>query len=123
MCVDFTDLNKAYSKDCYLLPKVDTLVDSAMGYEILCFLDAFMGYHQIGMSQEDHEKTAFYTDQSVYCYTTMPFGLKNAGATYQHLVNQVFKSQICRNVETYVDNILLKSQTTSTFLSDLKEVL
>ncbi|XP_027181756.1 uncharacterized protein LOC113780142 [Coffea eugenioides] len=94
-----------------------------MGYEILYFFDAFKEYHQIGMSQEDHEKTAFYTDQGVYCYTTMPFGLKNAETTYQRLVNQAFKSQIGRNVETYVDDILLKSQTTSTFMSDLKEVL
>nr|XP_027082689.1 uncharacterized protein LOC113705025 [Coffea arabica] len=123
MCVDFTDLNKACPKDCYPLPKVDTLVDSAMGFEILCFFDAFKGYHQIGMSPEDQEKTAFYTDQGTYCYTTMPFGLKNAGATYQRLVNQAFKSQIGRTVEAYVDDILLKSRTTSTFLADLKEVL
>ncbi|XP_071920730.1 uncharacterized protein [Coffea arabica] len=123
MCVDFTELNKACPKDCYPLPKVDTLVDSAMGYEILCFLDAFKRYHQIGMSQEDQEKTAFYTDRGTYCYSTMPFGLKNAGATYQRLVNQAFKSQIGRNVEAYVDDILLKSQTISAFLADLKEVL
>ena len=123
MCVDFTDLNKACPKDCYPLPKVDTLVDAAMGYEVLCFFDAFKGYHQIGMSPEDQEKTAFYTDKGTYCYTTMPFGLKNAGATYQRLVNQAFKSQIGRTVEAYVDDVLLKSQTTSTFLADLKEVL
>ncbi|XP_027158648.1 uncharacterized protein LOC113760293 [Coffea eugenioides] len=123
MCVDFTDLNKVCPKDCYPLPKVDTLVDSAMGYEVLCFLDAFKGYHQIGMSQEDQEKTAFYTDRDTYCYTTMPFGLKNAGATYQRLVNQAFRSQIGRNVEAYVDDIFLKSQMTSTFLADLNEVL
>ncbi|XP_027120344.2 uncharacterized protein [Coffea arabica] len=123
MCVDFTDLNKACPKHCYPLPKVDTLVDSAMGYEVLCFLDAFKGYHQIGMSPDDQENTAFYTDQGTYCYTTIPFGLKNAGATYQRLVNQAFKSQIGRNVEAYVDDILLKSQTTSTFLSNLREVL
>nr|XP_027102846.1 uncharacterized protein LOC113724106 [Coffea arabica] len=122
MCVDFTDLNKACPKNCYPLPKVDTLVDSAMGYEVLCFLDAFKGYHQIGMSQEDQEKMAFYTDRGTYCYTTMPFGLKNVGATYQRLVNQAFKSQIGRNIEAYVDDILLKSQTTSSFLSDLREV-
>ncbi|XP_071916083.1 uncharacterized protein [Coffea arabica] len=122
MCVDFTDLNKACPKDCYPLPKVDTLVDSAMGYEVLCFFDAFKGYHQIGMSPEYQEKTAFYTDRGTYCYTTMPFGLKNAGATYQRLVNQAFKSLIGRNVEAYVDDILLKSQTTSSFLSDLREV-
>ncbi|XP_027184203.1 uncharacterized protein LOC113782511 [Coffea eugenioides] len=75
------------------------------------------------MNEKEQEKTVFYTDQSVYCYTTMPFGLKNTGTTYQRLVNRTFKSQIGRNVETYVDDILLKSQKISTFLFDLKEVL
>ncbi|XP_071920755.1 uncharacterized protein [Coffea arabica] len=122
MCVDFTDLNKACPKDCYPLPRIDTLVDSAMGYEILCFLDGFKGYHQIGMSEEDQEKTAFYTDRGTYCYTTMPFRLKNAVATYQRLINRLFKNQIGRNVEAYVDDILVKSLTTSVFLSDVREV-
>ncbi|XP_071928199.1 uncharacterized protein [Coffea arabica] len=122
MCVDFTDLNKACPKDCYPLPRIDALVDAAMGYEILCFLDAFKGYHQIGMSEEDQEKTAFYTDRGTYCYTTMPFGLKNAGATYQRLINRLFQNQIGRNVETYVDDILVKSLATSSFLSDVREV-
>nr|XP_027120400.1 uncharacterized protein LOC113737356 [Coffea arabica] len=122
MCVDFTDLNKACPKDCYPLPRIDALVDSAMGHEILCFLDAFKGYHQIGMSEEDQEKTAFYIDHGVYCYTTMPFGLKNAGATYQRLINRLSKNQIGRNVEAYVDDILVKSLTTSSFLSDVREV-
>ncbi|XP_071909636.1 uncharacterized protein [Coffea arabica] len=122
MCVDFTDLNKACPKDCYPLPRIDALVDSAMGYEVLCFLNAFKGYHQIGMNEEDQEKTAFYTDQGTYCYTTMPFGLKNAGATYQKLINRLFKNQIDRNVEAYVDDILVKSLATSSFLSDLRKV-
>nr|XP_027120710.1 uncharacterized protein LOC113737727 [Coffea arabica] len=122
MCVDFTDLNKACPKDCYPLPRIDALVDSAMGYVVLCFLDAFKGYHQIGMSEEDQEKTAFYTDHGVYCYSTMPFGLKNAGATYQRLINRLFKNQIGRNVEAYVDDILVKSLATSSFLSDVREV-
>ena len=110
MCVNFIDLNKAYPKNCYPLPRIDAFVDSAMGHEILCFLDAFKGYHHIGMSEEDQEKTAFYTDQGVYCYITMPFGLKNTGAMYQRLVNRILKDQIRRNVEAYVDDILLKSQ-------------
>ncbi|XP_027171595.1 uncharacterized protein LOC113771181 [Coffea eugenioides] len=122
MCVDFTDLNKACPKDCYPLPRIDALVDSAMGYVVLCFLDAFKRYHQIGMSEEDQEKTAFYTDRGTYCYTTMPFGLKNAGATYQRLINRLFKNQIGRNVEAYVDDILVKSLATSSFLSDVREV-
>ncbi|XP_027156819.1 uncharacterized protein LOC113757958 [Coffea eugenioides] len=122
MCVDFTDLNKACPKDCYPLPRIDALVDAAMGYEILCFLDAFKGYHQIGMSEEEQEKTAFYTDRGTYCYTTMPFGLKNAGATYQRLINRLFQNQIGRNVEAYVDDILVKSLATSSFLTDVREV-
>ena len=120
--MDITDLNKVYPKDCYLLPRVDALVDSAMRYEVLCFLDAFKEYHQIRMNKEDQEKTAFFTNQGVYCYTTIHFGLKNAGTTYQCLVNRIFKSQIGQNVEAYVDDKLVKSKKTSAFLSDLKEV-
>ncbi|XP_071912133.1 uncharacterized protein [Coffea arabica] len=119
----FHDLNKACSKDCYPLPRIDALVDSTIGYEVLCFLDAFKGYHQIGMSEEDQEKMAFFTDQGIYYYTIIPFDLNNTGMTYQRLINRVFKSQIGRNVETYVDDILLKSKHTSAFLFDVREVL
>ncbi|XP_027151870.1 uncharacterized protein LOC113751923 [Coffea eugenioides] len=78
----------------------------------------FTDLNKIGMSEEDQEKMTFFTDQGVYCYTTIPFGLKNGGATYQWLINRVFKAQIGRNVEAYVDDILLKSKETSAFLSD-----
>ena len=87
------------------------------------FLNAFKGYHQIQMIAENQEKMVFFTDQGVYCYTTMSFGLKNAGAMYQQLINRVFKFQIGRNVESFVDNILLKSKIISDFLSDVREVL
>jgi len=80
MCVDFTDLNKACSKDSYPLPSIDALVDSASGCKLLSFLDAFSGYNQIKMHRMDEEKTAFMTERSCYCYRVMPFGLKNAGA-------------------------------------------
>nr|XP_027123971.1 uncharacterized protein LOC113740625 [Coffea arabica] len=122
MCVDFTDLNKACPKDCYPLPRIDQLVDSTTGYEIFCFLDAFKGYHQIALDEEDQEKTAFITEYGTYCYTTMPFGLKNAGATYQRLVNKLFKNQIGRNMEVYVDDMLVKSQTPEQFIDDLREI-
>ncbi|GKE87488.1 reverse transcriptase domain-containing protein [Tanacetum coccineum] len=85
MCVDFTDLNKACPQDCYPLPEIDWKVESLCGYPFKCFLDAYKGYHQIQMDKDDEEKTAFHTSQGVYCYTKMPFGLKNAGATYQRL--------------------------------------
>jgi hypothetical protein len=83
MCVDFTDLNKACPKDSFPLPRIDALADSTSGYELLSFMDAFSGYNQILMHLEDREKTAFITDRGLYCYKVMPFGLKNAGATYQ----------------------------------------
>ena len=83
MCVDFTDLNKACPKDSYPLPRIDKLIDETSGYELLSFMDAFSGYHQIMMYPPDEEKTAFITDKGTYCYRVMPFGLKNAGATYQ----------------------------------------
>ena len=83
MCVDFTDLNKAYLKDSFPHPRIDALVDSTFGYELLSFMDTFSSYNQILMHPEDQEKTSFITDQGLYCYKVMPFGLKNAGATYQ----------------------------------------
>ena len=91
MCVDFTDLNQACLKDSFLLPRIDQLVDSIDGHKLLTFMDAFSGYNQMLMAEEDQEKTAFVTSQRLYCYRVMPFGLKNVGATYQRLVNQIFK--------------------------------
>ena len=82
MCVNFTDFNKTCPENCYPLSWIDVLVDSTMGYEILYFLDAFKGYHQIEMSEKNQEKMAFYIDRGVYCYTIMSCGLKNAGAIY-----------------------------------------
>nr|GEZ21183.1 reverse transcriptase domain-containing protein [Tanacetum cinerariifolium] len=92
MCVDFTDLNKACPQDCYPLPEIDWKVESLCGYPFKCFLDAYKGYHQIQLAEPNEEKTAFHTGQGVYCYTKMPFGLKNVGATYQRLMAKVFES-------------------------------
>jgi hypothetical protein len=90
MCVDFTDLNKACPKDSFPLPQINALVDSTSEYELFSFIDAFSGYNQILMHLEDQEKTSFITDRGLYCYKVMPFNLKNAGATYQRLVNKMF---------------------------------
>ena len=73
------------------------------------------------MAEEDQEKTAFVTSQGLYCYKVMPFGLKNAEATYQRLVNQMFEKQIGRNVEVYIDDMLVKSKEEEDHLDDLKE--
>nr|GEW66189.1 reverse transcriptase domain-containing protein [Tanacetum cinerariifolium] len=83
MCIDFKNFNSAFPKDYYPLSNIDCKVESVMGFKYKCFLDAYKGYHSIQMANEDKEKTAFYTDQGMYCYTKMPFGLQNAGATYQ----------------------------------------
>ena len=82
MCVDFTDLNKACPKDSYHLPCIDQLVDSTAGHQLLSFMDTFLGYNQIKMDDVDQEKTSFITNQGLFCYKVMPFGLKNTEATY-----------------------------------------
>ena len=91
MCIDFPDLNKACPKDCFPLPRIDQMVDATSGYELLSFMDAYSGDNQIKMHVTDQEHTSFLTDKGVYCYVVMPFDLKNAGATYQRLLNKMFK--------------------------------
>ena len=98
MCVDFADLNRACPKDSYPLPRIDTLVDSIARHELLSFMDAFSGYNQIKMNEDDQERTSFVISQGLFCYKVMPFGLKNAGASYQRLMNKMFTQQIGRNV-------------------------
>ena len=85
-------------------------------------MDAFKGHHQIAMAEEDQEKGSFITEYSTYCYTTMPFGLKNMGATYQRMVNRLFKNQIGHNMEVYVDDMLINSRTQEQFIPDLREI-
>ena len=119
MCVDFTNLNRACPKDTYPLPRIDTLVDSTARHELLSFIDAFSGYNQIKMNEEDQEKTSFVTSQRLFCYKVMPFRLKNAGAMYQRLMNKMFTHQIGRNVQVYVDDMLVKSLRENDHLNDL----
>ena len=91
MCIDFKKLNKVCPKDSYPLPRIDQLVDATSGHELLTFIDAFSGYNQIKMAPKDEKQIAFITDRGLFCYRVMPFGLKNAGVTYQRLVNKIFK--------------------------------
>ncbi|GJV55727.1 reverse transcriptase domain-containing protein [Tanacetum coccineum] len=120
MCVDFKDLNKACPKDGYPLPEIDWKVESLCGFPFKCFLDAYKGYHQIQMAKEDEEKTAFITSQGIFCYTKMPFGLRNARATYQRLVDKAFHKQIGRNLEVYVDDLVIKSRTEDEIVRDME---
>ncbi|XP_015947400.1 uncharacterized protein LOC107472389 [Arachis duranensis] len=122
MCVDYSDLNKACPKDCFPLPNIDALVDAAAGYRYLSFMDAYSGYNQIPMHRPDEDKTAFITPGGTFCYKVMPFGLKNAGATYQRLMNRIFHDLIGKTVEVYVDDILAKTTRPDDLLNDLASV-
>lgn len=99
MCVYYTDLNKHCPKDPFGLPKIDQVIDSTTDCALLCFLDYYSGYHQIALKKEDQAKTAFITPFGAFCYRTMSFGLKNAGATYQRAIQICFKKQLHRNVK------------------------
>ncbi|GJS43964.1 reverse transcriptase domain-containing protein [Tanacetum coccineum] len=99
MCVDFKDLNKACPKDGYPLSEIDWKVESLCGFPFKCFLDAYKGYHQIQMAEEDEEKTAFITNQ----------------------VDKTFHEQIGRNLEVYVDDLVIKSRTEDEVVRDIEE--
>ncbi|WVZ02941.1 hypothetical protein V8G54_023747 [Vigna mungo] len=119
---DFTDLNKASPKDSYPLPSVDRLVDGVSGHEVLSFLNAYSGYNRIPMYAPDQEKTTFITERANYHYQVMSFGLKNARATYQRLMDKVFHHQIRRCMEVYVDDMVVQSHSLQQHLRDLGEV-
>ena len=110
MCVDYTGLNKACPKDLFPLPCIDQIVDSTSGCETLCFVDAYSGYPQIMMKGSDQLTTSFITPFGSFCYISMLFGLKNAGATYQRCMLSCFGDLIGWIVEAYVDDIVVKSK-------------
>ena len=119
VCVDFTDLNKACSKDPFPMPKIDQLVDATVSHPRMSFLDAFQGYYQIPLTLDDQEKTAFVTIIGNYHYKVMPFGLKNAGSTYQRMMTRMFESLLGKNIEIYIDDMVVKSKMVSKHLGDL----
>jgi dsDNA-binding SOS-regulon protein len=121
MCVDYTDLNKHCPKDPFGLSRIDQVIDSTAGCDLLCFLDCYSGYHHITIKEEDQEKTAFITPFGAYCYMTMSFGLKNAGATYQRAIQACFKRQLNKNIEAYVDDMVIKTRNSDTLITDLED--
>jgi hypothetical protein len=121
MCIDFTSLNKACPKDNFPLPRIDKIVDSAAGCEVMSLLDCFSGYHQIYMKKEDKASTSLITPFSMYCFIRMPEGLKNAGSTFSRLSKTVLESQVGRNIFTYVDDIIVASKNKEDHLADLAE--
>ena len=121
MCVDYTYLNKHCPKDPFGLPRIDQVIDSTAGCVLLSFLDCYSGYHQIALKEEDQIKTAFITPFGAYAYKTMSFGLKNARATYQRDIQLCFTKQLHRNMEAYVDDVVVKTKEFDSFIPDLEE--
>jgi hypothetical protein len=121
MCVDYSDLNRHCPKDPFTLPRIDQVIDSTVGCVMLSFLDCYSGYHQIALKEEDQIKMTFITPFGAYAYTTLSFGLKNAGATYQRAIQLCLTDQLHRNVEAYVDDVVIKTRTHDEFISNLEE--
>jgi len=121
-CVDYTDLNKACPKDTYPLPYIDRLVDSAAGNHVLSFLNAYSEYNQIRMAQFDMIKIALITEDTNYFYKVMPFGLKNANATYQRLMDKMFTHLMGKCVEVYIDEMVVISSSHLHHSKDLAAV-
>ncbi|KAL0387645.1 UNVERIFIED_CONTAM: Retrovirus-related Pol polyprotein from transposon gypsy [Sesamum radiatum] len=112
---------QSLSKDPYTFPHIDLLMDSTAGCRLFTMMDAYQGYHQIFIAEEDRDKIFFVTKNGIYYYNVMPFGLKNAGATYQRLVNRMFKESIGVSMEVNIDDMLVKSRRSDDHLIHLKQ--
>ena len=123
VCVDYRDLNKASPKDNFPFPNIHILVDNCAKHEMQSFVDCYAGYHQILMDEEDAEKIAFTTPWGTYCYRVMPFGLKNAGATYMRAMTTMFHDMMHKEIEVYVDDVIIKSKTKVDHVQDLRKFL
>jgi hypothetical protein len=122
ICVEYTDLNKHCPKDPFRLPRIDQVVYSTAGYSMLSFLDCYSEYHQISLAEEDEEKTAFITPFGVFCYTSISSGLKNAGATYQRAIQTCLADHWGKQVESYIDDVVIKIENSENFIEDLQLV-
>nr|XP_019066935.1 uncharacterized protein LOC101255278 [Solanum lycopersicum] len=121
ICVDYRDLNKASPMDNFPLPNIHILIDNCAKHEMQSFMDCYAGYHQILMDKEDAEKTAFITHWGVYHYRVMPFGLKNAGATYMRAMTTIFHDMIHKEIKVYVDDVIIESRESSDHLTHLRK--
>ena len=101
------------------MPRIDQLVDATIGHPQISFLDSFQGYHQIPLALDDQEKTAFVMPTGNYHYKVMPFRLKNAGSTYQRMMTRMFKPQLNKNIEVYIDDMVVRSKVESEHVNDL----
>uniref|UniRef100_A0A2N9IAW3 Reverse transcriptase domain-containing protein n=1 Tax=Fagus sylvatica TaxID=28930 RepID=A0A2N9IAW3_FAGSY len=121
-CVDFQNLNKACPKDEFPLPNMDLLIDSAAGHTMFSFMDGFSGYNQIQMSPKDAMKTVFRTPIGNFYNTVMPFGLKNASATYQRAMTAIFHDIMHCELKDYMDDVVVKTETKEGHFKTLRRV-
>jgi hypothetical protein len=119
MCIDYSSLNKPCPKDPFSLPQIDQILDSTSGYDLLCFLDAYFGFHQIPMSRENEEDAAFIIVDGLFCYVSVPYGLKNALPTFVRAMDKTFGDLIWDLIEVYVDDIIVKIKSRSSLLDNL----
>ncbi|WCJ18433.1 Transposon Tf2-6 polyprotein [Euphorbia peplus] len=122
MCVDYRDLNRASPKDNFPLPHIDVLVDNTAEYFMLSLMDGYSGYNQILIDAVDRAKTTFITYWGTFCYKVMPFGLKNAGATYRRAMVTLFHDMIHKEMEVYVDDMVAKSRENEDHVEVLRKV-
>ena len=116
LCIDFTKLNKACPKDSFPLPCIEQIVDSTSGCDLLSFLDAYSRYHQVFMSREEEENMSFITPCGTYCFVRMPFRLKSVRSTFARAVQIGFEPQLHRNIEAYMDDIVVKTKDKNTLI-------
>ena len=123
VCIDFRNLNTATPKDKYPMPIIDVLVDGVARHKLLSFMNGHLGYNQIFIAEEDVHKIAFRCPGSIgtFEWVVMPFGLKNAGVTYQRAMNFIFHDMIGKFMEVYIDDVVVKSQDFNTYLKNLEK--
>ena len=119
MCVDYYNLNDVCSKDTFPLPRINQIIDATAGHQFLSFLEAYSGYNQILMYPPDSANMAFITSIEMYCYNVMPFGLKNAEATYQLMMSHIFEPLLGRTMEAYIDDMLVNSKSREDHIAHL----
>jgi len=122
VCMDFQNLNDACPKDDFPLLVTELIINATTGHETLSFTDCTTGCNQIQMALKDQDATVFHTPKGIFCYKVRPFGLKNAGETYQRVMQTIFKDMLHKMVECYVDDLVVKSKKRLDHLQDLCQI-
>jgi hypothetical protein len=120
LCVDFRNLNKCSRKDNYPLPKMEHILQKVSGSKVMSFIDGFLGYNQISVHPDDREKNSFTTPWGTFMYENMPFGLMNAGATFQRVMGIAFIGEKDKFILIYLDDITVFSNIHEHHLQHLK---